>query len=83
MTEDMWRDIMERGVGFVVEETKETPKVAFFVLKRPHEDESNAKPLRRWKELKVVRRGKKYRNSFGVIFKDDLISDTASNSDSK
>lgn len=56
-----------QAVGLeVVEHAKDTPKVAFFVCKRP---EALAPPVQfdsKWTTLAVIRLGKKYKNEFAI-----------------
>ena len=57
------------GVGFSVDETKESPKVAFFLCRRPDEQESKVSERKfdsKWSMLKTIYKGKKYRNKFAV-----------------
>ena len=55
-----------KSLGYSLVEEKETPKVAFFVLKRNIvEDEVKHK----FSKLVEIRRGSKYRNLFGVVVK--------------
>ena len=69
--------LTETGVGFQLEESKESPKVAFFVLRRPaHDDVSFAKFDSQWTTSKVVNRGKKFRNVFDVTLKADEVDGT-------
>jgi 25S rRNA (adenine2142-N1)-methyltransferase len=57
--------LSETGVGFQIEETKESPKVAFFILRRPIEP-LEATFDQQWTKSKVINRGKKFRNVFNV-----------------
>ena len=67
---------MLQAVGLHVEEhTKDSPKVAFFVCRRPESAEEP--PLTvdaKWKAAKVIWRGKKYRNEFAVTLCDEHVS---------
>jgi 25S rRNA (adenine2142-N1)-methyltransferase len=55
------------GVGFDVQETKQSPKVAFFIFRRPELDEGQAKPLnKQWTQHVVRNKGKKFPNQFSV-----------------
>jgi 25S rRNA (adenine2142-N1)-methyltransferase len=61
-----------RLVGFDVIETKESPKVSFFICQRQStQDEDKVIALdevaSNWSGLNVLWRGKKYRNDFGII----------------
>jgi hypothetical protein len=61
-----FEEILTKAVGFEIDSAKESPKVAFFVLKRPQSE-----PVRNWDEkfarTKVINKGKKFRNTFAVI----------------
>lgn len=65
MTRSYFEQILTKGVGFELDSTKDSPKVAFFVLKRPQ-----SKPIRVWDEkfacMTVINKGKKFRNTFAV-----------------
>ena len=62
------------GVGFTVEETKETPRVSFFVCRR-QEDETERKPLKSaWKKKIIRNKGKKFPNQFSVVLDEDEVS---------
>jgi 25S rRNA (adenine2142-N1)-methyltransferase len=70
---------MLRGVGFDLESKRESPKVAFWVLKKRVSISQNDKKKQiassnRWKRLTVMNKGKKFRNEFGVVLNDtDLL----------
>ena len=79
-----FQHILSKCIGFDIQETKESPKVAFFVLKRPEQTTTNniesslslnsqQECIKKWNKLKVVCRGKKYRNSFSVVLKESDI----------
>lgn len=65
-----------RAVGLeVLEHTKDSPKVAFFIGRRP--EASDAQPVQldpKWTKLTVIRRGKKYRNEFAVTLDADSVA---------
>lgn len=61
------------GVGFEVQETKESPKVAFFILRRPEKLSSKNSLDKKWKTTKRINKGKKYRNKFAVILNEDEV----------
>ena len=67
---------MLQAVGLHVEEhTKDSPKVAFFVCRRPESAEEPPLPVdAKWKTAKVIWRGKKYRNEFAVTLCDEHVS---------
>jgi len=71
--------ILVEGLGFQIERTKESPKVAFWVLKRPLPEDGRDKVGKmemecktekwknQWSMLKQINVGRKFRNDFGVI----------------
>lgn len=65
MHKGYFEEILTKAVGFDIDSAKESPKVAFFVLKRPQSE-----PLRNWDEkfarTRVINKGKKFRNTFAV-----------------
>eukprot|EP00978_Attheya_sp_CCMP212_P023516 scaffold72280_cov54-Attheya_sp.AAC.5 len=78
LTQKTFNDLLETGVGFHIQETKESPKVAFFVLQRPSKNEGTENPkhknAKRWKNLSVVNNGKKFRNTFAIILNDEEVN---------
>lgn len=66
MTRSYFEQILTKGVGFELDSTKDSPKLAFFVLKRPE-----SKPVQVWNEkfarTTTINKGKKFRNTFAVI----------------
>ena len=66
------------GVGFQIEETKESPKVAFFVCKRPEEPESSHQHLEHrlnpvFLKQVIRNKGKRFPNQFSVILEVDEV----------
>jgi 25S rRNA (adenine2142-N1)-methyltransferase len=62
------------GVGLRLEETKESPKVAFFICKRPEADTRDPSDFdERWTKLKTLQKGKKYRNPFAVVLGQQIV----------
>jgi len=65
------------GVGFQVEETKESPKVAFCRCMRPELDTDRSSAStgfdNKWTQLKRMYKGKKYRNQFAVILNKESV----------
>jgi 25S rRNA (adenine2142-N1)-methyltransferase len=61
------------GVGFDMEETKDSPKVNFYICRRPTEEraDGSVKPL--WKKQLIRNRGKKYPNQFSVVLEEDEV----------
>ena len=70
---NMFEDML-KGVGFWLESKKESPKVAFWVLRRAHPSKNvkkkNLASTKSWNRLKIINAGKKFRNDFGVILND-------------
>lgn len=70
------------GVGLKVVETKESPKVSFFICERPEgtDNKNNVETIfdRKWTTLKKIHHGKKYRNQFAVTLNKDRICKTRS-----
>lgn len=55
-------------LGYTMVEEKQSPKVAFLVLKfNPASRDCNG--VKKFHELVTIRRGKKYRNKFGIVLK--------------
>jgi len=87
ITMNLFQEILTKGIGFAMEETKESPKVAFFILKRPEkistacdgdDDDAITKRVqefpKKWNTVKTVNRGKKYRNTFSIVLnKNNMI----------
>ena len=79
----VFEEMIVDGVGFEIVEKKDSPKVAFWILrkqqkqqKQQHQKEQgNSRRKERkvwkkeWEELQILYRGKKYRNEFGVVLK--------------
>ena len=71
ITTKYFEEVLTDGLGFEIldEVKKDSPKLAFYVLKRPDVDK------RKWKEkfgcMKVLNQGKKFRNEFGVILQKE------------
>jgi 25S rRNA (adenine2142-N1)-methyltransferase len=68
----------ENGVGFTVKSTKESPRVAFFILERPMEDSGSAAPMKRkldpsFTKERIRNKGKKFPNQFSVVLKAEHI----------
>jgi len=62
----------EKGVGFVVEETKESPRVSFFICRRPEEERTSALNKLWTKEI-IRRKGKKFPNQFSVVLSESHV----------
>mmetsp|Transcript_3009 Transcript_3009/g.3504 ORF Transcript_3009/g.3504 Transcript_3009/m.3504 type:complete len:357 (-) Transcript_3009:216-1286(-) len=73
----IFEEMLEFGIGFTIEEKRDTPKVQFYVLLKNHgtNDERTKRSndavidnrKKQWSELRVINRGKTYRNEFSVI----------------
>ena len=61
------------GVGFEVEETKESPKVSFFILRRPLDVPQETSLNPQWTTMHQINKGKKYRNRFAVILSQEEV----------
>lgn len=72
ITRSYFEEILTKGVGFELHSTKDSPKVAFFVLKRPQ-----SKPVQVWNEkyarTTIINKGKKFRNTFAVTLDQTII----------
>mmetsp|Transcript_8279 Transcript_8279/g.12021 ORF Transcript_8279/g.12021 Transcript_8279/m.12021 type:complete len:333 (-) Transcript_8279:320-1318(-) len=65
------------GVGLKLVDTKESPKVSFFVCARPglevEEDNLEKSFHMKWTEVRKIKYGKKYRNKFAVVLDKDRV----------
>lgn len=74
MSRKYLEEILREGIGFEIldEGKRESPKLAFFVLRRPQDggDNSGDASVRRWNgkfsKMHVLFQGKKFRNTFSV-----------------
>lgn len=82
MSKQYFEEILTRGLGFEImqEVKKDSPKIAFFVLRRQEKgnNESNSGMSRivvddRFAQIPVLHRGKKFRNTFAVTLKKDFV----------
>ena len=60
------------GVGFNVKSTKESPRIAFFILERPMEENDSGVSGKRqlspsFTKEKIINKGKKFPNQFSVV----------------
>jgi len=70
----VFRELLET-IGMSIRESKETPKICFFICERRVEPRNVADhDIAKWKQVKILHRGKKYRNDFSVVVQDDDIS---------
>lgn len=68
LTKSKFEDML-RGIGFDVVLKKETPKIFFVVLQKPAAGEvRDVKIKSEWRTGAVIRKEKKYRNTFSVVF---------------
>jgi 25S rRNA (adenine2142-N1)-methyltransferase len=63
-----------KAVGFEIVETKESPKVAFFICRRPASGSPPVELAPKWTKLVTIRRGKKYRNDFSIVLNKDSVT---------
>jgi hypothetical protein len=66
------------GVGFRVEETKESPRVAFFVCQRPESIQRSEALNPVWTKPKIRNKGKKFPNQFSVVLEENEVFGRAS-----
>ena len=69
--------LSDGGCGFTIYETKESPKVAFYILQRPTTITNSHTVSKKFQTLQVLKRGKKYRNKFAVVLSPDEVSGKA------
>lgn len=71
-----FQQLLNDGVGFEIVETKNSPKVAFFILKRPLQRDEKAKEKlnHKWTKSTLLKRGKKFRNTFAVVLAEDQVT---------
>ena len=69
---------MLKAVGFEITETKESPKVAFFICRRPASGSPVGGLDPKWTKLTTIFRGKKYRNDFSVVLNEPSVTGRAS-----
>lgn len=74
LTLDIFEKMLGKtGVGFDIEDTKQSPKVAFFVCQRPETD-NRSELDKRWKKQIIRNKGKKFPNQFSLVLKDNEVS---------
>ena len=71
----LFEEILTDALGFVIDSQKETPKVAFWILKRPTKDEAKTmmKWNKKWEATPIIHRAQKFRNLFGVSLSKDHV----------
>jgi hypothetical protein len=74
----------EGGVGFEIESTKDSPRISYFLLKRPNVGTNNESITTTWSTMflnprwtqEVVRnKGKKFPNQFSVVLQPQYVFD--------
>eukprot|EP00934_Nitzschia_sp_Nitz4_P003277 Nitzschia sp. Nitz4//scaffold4_size323378//247385//248365//NITZ4_000697-RA/size323378-processed-gene-0.221-mRNA-1//-1//CDS//3329553510//3267//frame0 len=75
LTMEIFQQMLEGkdGVGFQVEETKQSPKVAFFICRRPLDETKSDKVNPKWTKTTIRNKGKKFPNQFAVVLKDEEV----------
>jgi 2-polyprenyl-3-methyl-5-hydroxy-6-metoxy-1,4-benzoquinol methylase len=68
------------GVGFAIESTKDTPRISYFLLKRPQDvngtNETRIKILNpQWTRQVIRNKGKKFPNQFSVVLQPQYVLD--------
>lgn len=82
LTHNLFKTMLGKtGVGFNVKSTKESPRIAFFILERPLEDTQNTESTKRRLDpifaKRIIRnKGKKFPNQFSVILKAEHVFGT-------
>jgi len=69
-----FQDLLKDGVGFDIVEIKNSPKISFYILKRPTHNETKTKFNPKWAKLTVINRGTKFRNTFGVVLEENQVT---------
>lgn len=73
LTPELFLELLgEKGVGFSIEETKESPRVSFFICRRP-EEKRTAELDKQWTKQIIRRKGKKFPNQFSVVLSESTI----------
>jgi 25S rRNA (adenine2142-N1)-methyltransferase len=76
LTHNLFKKMLgKNGVGFTVKSTKESPRVAFFILERPMEDNEPTKGQLdpSFTKEKIRNKGKKFPNQFSVVLKAEHV----------
>jgi hypothetical protein len=61
-------------IGLKVMETKESPKISFYICRRPAESQpANATQLDRWTQVTAIRRGSKFTIDFSIIISQESV----------
>ena len=79
VTPKTFEELLTQGLGFEIEKKKDSPKVAFFILRRP-DDEDVEKRRRshslnpKWQRVSEIKKARKFRNTFAVILDEKEVS---------
>jgi len=80
MSLSYFEEILTKGVGFEILRgvARESPKISFFVLRRPEKEDERDEGKKKWNHkymcMPHIRRGKKFRNTFAVTLdKEELV----------
>jgi len=66
----LFEELLTDALGFVIDSQKETPKVAFWILKRPKDAAKKmVKWNKKWESTPIIHRAQKFRNLFCVSLK--------------
>ena len=76
-SQSQFEHLLQDGVGFEIEKTKHSPKVAFYVLKRPRHNATKEKLDPKWTMVHKINSGKKFRNTFAIILNEDQVMGTS------
>uniref|UniRef100_A0A7S2RBG4 Uncharacterized protein n=1 Tax=Eucampia antarctica TaxID=49252 RepID=A0A7S2RBG4_9STRA len=82
ITKKIFNEMLVGSLGFEIFKTKESPKVSFWVLKRPdalpiEKEENVNKVADKFQKISIIHRGKKFKNMFSVILKETEVSGKA------
>ena len=70
----LFEELLTDALGFEIDSQKETPKVAFWILKRPKDEAKKmVKWNKKWEATPIIHRAQKFRNLFGVSLKKDHV----------
>jgi 25S rRNA (adenine2142-N1)-methyltransferase len=73
---ELFQQMLTDGVGFDLEDAKDSPRISFFLLKRPLEQESSTPSTTldpKWTKEVVRNKGKKFPNQFSVVLHRDHV----------
>lgn len=75
MDSTLFKELLE-GIGLTIVETKESPKIAFFLCRKSEERNPIENYNESWGSLATLRQGKKFRNNFAVVLKRESVEGT-------